>query len=77
MTPASKAVFGKIRGSGWKRIVVPEPRAGFSFRSAATGFPRRKLCCQRKPSRFDVAISSCDSALTTLAPTPCRPPAVR
>ena len=77
MTSASKAVDGKMVASGRKKIVVPLPRAGPIRRSGVTGRPRAKRCSQRAPSRVEVATSSFDRALTTLAPTPCSPPAVR
>jgi len=56
---------------------VPVPRAAPTRRSVLAGWPCVKRCSHRAPSRFDVATSSFESALTTLAPTPCSPPAVR
>ena len=76
MMPASNSVFGKIVESGRKNTVVPVPRAGPSFFTPPTGAPCLYRCSQVEPSRRTVATSSRDSALTTDAPTPCRPPAV-
>src|SRR5207302_563070 len=52
------------------------PRAGPIFFSPLTAFPCLKRISHCEPSRLTVATSSFDSALTTLAPTPCSPPAV-
>ena len=76
MSAGSNSIFGKIAASGWKYTVVPLPRAGPSFFSPLTGLPCLNRISHCVPSRFTVATSSFDSALTTLAPTPCRPPAV-
>ena len=70
------AIFGKIVGSGRKNTVVPLPRAAPSFFTPPTGSPCLYFCSQVEPSRLTVATSSRESALTTDAPTPCRPPAV-
>jgi hypothetical protein len=56
--------------------VVPVPRAGPTFFSGPVGLPRLKIISHSAPSRFTCARNSVDSAFTTLAPTPCRPPAV-
>ena len=76
ITAGSNSTFGKMVASGRKNTVVPVPRAGPSFFTAPTGTPCLNRCSHVAPSRFTVATSSFDSALTTLAPTPCRPPAV-
>ena len=76
MTAASNSTFGKMAGSGWKYTVVPLPRAAPTFFGGPTGFPCRNCCCHCAPSRREVATSSFESAFTTLAPTPWRPPAV-
>ena len=76
MSAASNSTLGKMVGSGWKYTVVPVPRAGPSFCSGPDGLPRLNAISHSAPSRFTCARSSVESALTTLAPTPCRPPAV-
>ena len=76
MICASNSTFGKITGSGRKNTVVPLPRATPVFFRGATGLPCLKLISYCAPSRRTVATRSRESALTTLAPTPCRPPAV-
>ena len=76
MISASNSTFGKIVESGWKKTVVPVPRAGPIFFNVPTGCPCLKRSSHSAPSRRTVATSSFDSALTTLAPTPWRPPAV-
>ncbi len=76
MRSASNSVFGKIVGSGRKNTVVPVPRAGPVFLTPLTGAPCLNRCSHVAPSRLTVATSSFDSALTTDAPTPWRPPAV-
>ncbi len=63
-------------GSGWKKTVVPLPRAGPIFFSPPSATPRLNVISHSAPSRFTRATSFVDSAFTTLAPTPCRPPAV-
>ena len=76
MRSASKSTFGKIVVSGRKNTVVPMPRAGPTFFKAPTIAPCLKRISHCAPSRRTVATSSFDRALTTLAPTPWRPPAV-
>ena len=76
MTAASSSIFGKMPGSGWKYTFVPVPRAGPTFLGGPRGFPCLNRCSHSAPSRRTVATSSFDSAFTTLAPTPWRPPAV-
>ena len=76
MTCGSNSTFGKIVGSGRKNTVVPEPRAAPTFFRLPSGRPCLNDISHWKPSRFTVATSSRESAFTTLAPTPCRPPAV-
>ena len=76
MIAGSNSIFGKMAASGWKYTVVPVPRAAPSFFSGPTGLPCLKRISHCAPSRSTVATSSFDSALTTLAPTPCSPPAV-
>ena len=56
-------------------MVVPLPRAGPTFFSLLVGTPRANDCSQRKPSRLMRATIDAESAVTTEAPTPCRPPA--
>ena len=55
--------------------VVPEPRDGSPFSTGPAGFPRRYFWVKVSPSRRTSATRLFDSALTTLAPTPCSPPA--
>ncbi len=76
MTAASNSTFGKIVASGLKNTVVPVPRAGPSFFTAPCGTPCLNRCSHCAPSRLTVTTSSFESAHTTLAPTPCSPPAV-
>src|SRR5213592_2486120 len=76
MIAGSNSIFGKIAASGWKYTLVPVPRAAPSFFRGPAGLPCLNRISHNPPSRFTVAISSFDSALTTLAPTPWRPPAV-
>ncbi|MNC96060.1 hypothetical protein D3C83_133320 [compost metagenome] len=76
MVAASNSTLGKIVGSGWKYTVVPVPRAGPTFLTGPVGLPRLNAISHNAPSRFTVAFRSVERALTTLAPTPCSPPAV-
>jgi hypothetical protein len=76
MSAGSNSILGKMAGSGWKYTVVPLPRAEPICLSGPVGLPCLKRISHCEPSRFTVATSSFDSALTTDAPTPCRPPAV-
>jgi hypothetical protein len=76
MICGSNSTLGKMVGSGRKNTVVPLPRAGPTFFSPVAGLPCLKVISHCWPSRRTVAVSSRDSALTTLAPTPCSPPAV-
>ena len=76
MTAGSNSILGKIAASGWKYTVVPVPRAGPTFFRAVTALPCLKRISHCEPSRLTCATRSFDSALTTLAPTPCSPPAV-
>jgi hypothetical protein len=76
MRSGSNSIFGKIVASGRKNTVVPLPRAAPPFVTPLTGTPCLNFCCHVAPSRLTVATSSFESAFTTLAPTPCRPPAV-
>ena len=71
-------VRGKIAGSGVNVIVVPVPRTSVDFarRSLVTGLPCENSILYWAPSRLTTAISFLESALTTDAPTPCRPPEV-
>ena len=39
MSAGSNSTFGKIVGSGWKKTVVPVPRAAPSFFSGPAGLP--------------------------------------
>ena len=64
------------RASGLRCAVVPLPRAAPTFLRLPCGVPCLKVISYWWPSRLTVATSSRDKALTTLAPTPCRPPAV-
>jgi hypothetical protein len=73
---ASNSTFGKIVVSGRKKMALPDPRAAPFFFNAPAGCPCLNRCSHSAPSRRIVATSSFDSALTTLAPTPWRPPAV-
>ena len=41
MSAGSNCTLGKIVGSGWKKTVVPVPRAGPAFFSGPDGLPRR------------------------------------
>ena len=43
--------------------------------SGPSGSPRRKVCSYSRPSRRTLTVSHSEQALTTDAPTPCRPPA--
>jgi hypothetical protein len=63
-----------MSGSGVKVMVVPVPRAAPARFILPAGLPRRKLCSHSAPSRLTRATSDSASALTTDAPTPCRPP---
>ena len=72
----SNSIFGKIVESGLKNTVVPDPRAAPTFLSEPTGCPCLNRISHCAPSRRTVATSSFDNALTTLAPTPWRPPDV-
>ena len=76
MRAGSNSTLGKIVGSGLNKTVVPVPREVPIFLTGPVGLPRLKRCCHCWPSRLDVATNSFDNALTTLAPPPCRPPAV-
>jgi hypothetical protein len=76
MTSGSNSTFGKIVESGRKNTVVPVPRAAPVFLRAPVAWPCLNRISHCAPSRRTVAINSFDSAFTTLAPTPCRPPAV-
>ena len=73
---ASTSTFGTIVGSGLKPTAVPLPRAGPTFFNGPCGRPYLKAISHCAPSRRTVATRSRDSALTTLTPTPCSPPAV-
>ncbi len=76
MIAGSNSVFGKIVGSGWKNTVVPVPRAGPSFTMFPWAWPFRNSICHSAPPRFTFATSFVESAFTTEAPTPWRPPDV-
>ena len=76
MSAGSNSTFGKIVESGWKYTLVPLPRAAPTFFRAPWTWPRLNDISHSAPSRFTRASRSVDSAFTTLAPTPCRPPAV-
>ena len=53
---------------------VPRFRTFGPFFSDVTFLPREKLCVYSMPSRQTVTSIRSDSALTTLDPTPWRPP---
>ena len=60
-----------------RTVVSPEPGTNFAVGrgpSKAPGVPRRKLIAWVAPSRSTSTSSREESALTTDAPTPCRPP---
>ena len=55
--------------------VVPVDAAGPIFFRSPSGFPRWNRCSYSAPSRRTRTTSHSLRAFTTLAPTPCRPPA--
>jgi hypothetical protein len=58
-------------------MVVPRRLgAAPTFSSGEVGWPRAKLCRNSSRLRATSTTVSTDSALTTLTPTPCRPPLV-
>ncbi len=58
-----------------KLVVVPRrDPCGPIFLTGPVGLPRSYSCAQIEPSRADSTRIHEDSALTTLTPTPCRPP---
>ena len=67
--------FGQILVEGLKVVVVPlRAWAGPRTRTGPPGVPRTYDWVQTFPSRTDSTVSDSESALTTLTPTPCRPP---
>src|SRR5690242_3174551 len=69
------SVVSNIVGSAMKDVVVPrrEP-CGPILRTPDFGLPRSYSCIQTLPSRAVSTRIDDDSALTTLTPTPWRPP---
>ncbi len=58
-------------------IVVPVRSSGSSSRtssSSPSGTPTENVCRHRRPRFFTSTVKWLDSALTTLTPTPWRPP---
>src|SRR4029077_12865573 len=61
--------------SAWNCVVVPRrPLLGPALVTAVVGLPRTYSWDQTLPSRADSTRIHSDRALTTLTPTPCRPP---
>src|SRR5829696_9045353 len=69
------SVVSNISGSATKLVVVPRRVPwGPIFLTAVFGLPRSYSWAQIDPSRADSTRIQDDSALTTLTPTPWRPP---
>ena len=66
----------KISSSGWKVMAVPRLREGPTCSRGPVGLPREKPCLHSKPLDQTRTSIISDRALTTDAPTPCRPPEV-
>ena len=67
--------LGKISGSGVKVTVVPVPRAAPASSTRPGRLAPLELLLVRRAVAADLGDELLDRALTTLAPTPCRPPA--
>ena len=69
------SMVSNISGSAMKLVVVPRRvPCGPIFLTGVFGLPRSYSCAQTNPSRADSTRIHDESALTTLTPTPCRPP---
>ena len=78
---SKRVVVVKICGSGQKRTSVPVWSLGrpsgmgaITSPCAPSGTPRSYSCLCSLPFRHTVTSSFSESALVTLAPTPCSPP---
>ncbi len=75
MSSNEYSVVSNISASAMNWVVVPRrPACGPTFLTGPVGLPRWYSCAQIEPSRADSTRIHDDSALTTLTPTPCRPP---
>ena len=68
-------MVSNISGSARNRVRVPRRSpCGPIFFTGPSGLPRRYSCAHTPPSRAVSTRSHSERALTTLTPTPCRPP---
>ena len=68
-------MVSNISLSAWKLVLVPRRSPwGPTFWTDVVGLPRTYSWAQTWPSLADSTRIQEDSALTTLTPTPCRPP---
>ena len=75
MVSNENSVVSKTLGSALKVVVVPRRSPwGPILRTPIVGSPREYSWAQIAPSRADSTRSHSDKALTTLTPTPCKPP---